>query len=129
MFNGHVLFLSNNYVFLEKLRKLKLQTLQRLYWYNLSLRIFIFSPLPDQVRQGLVFFIFVFWPRIAARYDGSVLSLLIDYWSFGISRRTYGFALVRPGVRACVRACVTRYLEIRTSDFSETWHKVASWRD
>ena len=46
------------------------------------------------------------------------------FWSLGISRRTYGFALVRP----CVRPCLTRYLEVRASDFSETWHKVASWR-
>ena len=35
----------------------------------------------------------------------------------------------RSFVRACVRLSVTRYLEIRASDFSETWHKVASWRD
>ena len=30
--------------------------------------------------------------------------------------------------RLRVRACVTRYLEICASDFSEIWHKVASWR-
>ena len=36
---------------------------------------------------------------------------------------------VRASVRVSVRVSVTRYLEIRISDFSETWHKVASWRD
>ena len=48
---------------------------------------------------------------------------------FGLSALAEGPMDSRSCVRASVRSFVTRYLEIRTSDFFETWHKVASWRD
>ena len=38
----------------------------------------------------------------------------------------YGFTLVRPSVRACVRPSVTPYLEIRESDFDDFLHKATS---
>ena len=40
----------------------------------------------------------------------------------------YGFTLVCSSVHPSVRPSATRYQEIRASDFSETWHKVAYWR-
>ena len=52
---------------------------------------------------------------------------------FGLSALAEGpmdsGSFVRPCVRASVHPSVTRYLEIRASEFSETWYKVASWRD
>ena len=47
----------------------------------------------------------------------------------GLSALAEGPMDSRSFVRLCVRASVTRYLEIRAPDFSETWHKVASWQD
>ena len=48
------------------------------------------------------------------------------FWSLGFSRKAYGFTLVRPSVRPCVRASVTPYLEIRASDFDDFLHKATS---
>ena len=47
----------------------------------------------------------------------------------GLSALAEGPMDSRLCVRPSVRPGATRYLEIRASDFSETWHKVASWRD
>ena len=54
--------------------------------------------------------------------------IIFTYWSLGLSRRGL-WIHARVCVRVCVRVSVTAYLEIRASDFSETLHEVASWRD
>ena len=64
--------------------------------------------------------------------EGSILPFLRKRTVFGLSAlavEAYGFTLVCSSVRPSVRSSVTRYLEIRASDFSETLPKVASWRD
>ena len=57
------------------------------------------------------------------------LNIISDPRFIGLSALAEGPMDARSFVRASVRASVTRYLEIRESDFSETWHKVASWRN
>ena len=52
----------------------------------------------------------------------------IYLYFFGLSALAEGPMDSRSFVRAFVGPCVARYLEIPASDFSETWHKVASWR-
>ena len=74
--------------------------------HNFKIKVVFFRLIITLVRQG----------TIARRFI------------FGLLALAKGPMDSRSCVRPSVRPCAMRYLEIRASDFSETWHKLASWR-
>ena len=89
-----------------------------LFWefltYNFQIPLWIF----------LIFGMELLW-TLTLFGEPIILCLVISGLS-ALCQKTYAFRVVRACVRVWVRPCVTPYLENRTSDFSETSHKVVS---